>query len=278
MRPARGAVPWGHGGKRLEGNATLAHRRGVPGHTGSLSERRGLTPPSRTGGKRGGRRGASAGPPSRPPCIPPPRPPAGARRIRRDEEWSKGSLFRPLPIPCGDGTRGAGSCREVLCSGGRVSERFPCSPRAGSPGQVQFVSAQAPHKAGLLRILPVPPLETKPLWLGRLARPRLGLASLVRLASPRLASPHAGGLHEVRSPVATTRARPASSRQQPRGSRPRRGWARGGQRSWVYASSRPDASCTSGGPGWGNARGAGRGAGTGPPAPAPLAAGARGWR
>jgi hypothetical protein len=68
---------------------TPRERRGLtpPSRTGggfpvvTWCERRGLTPPSRTGGKRGRRRGASAGPPSRPPCIPPPRPPAGARRV-----------------------------------------------------------------------------------------------------------------------------------------------------------------------------------------------------
>jgi hypothetical protein len=94
-----------HGGKRL--GVTSGSRPGG-GFQVTWGERRGLTPPSRTGGKRGGRRGASAGPPSRPPCIPPPRPPAGARRRRTGRGVDGGSLPRPLPIPCGDGTRGAG--------------------------------------------------------------------------------------------------------------------------------------------------------------------------
>jgi hypothetical protein len=96
-----------------------------------------------------------------------------------------------------------------------------------------------------------------------------------QLHLPRGFSPGATQPFTPRSPQSTEL--PYSS--QPRGSRPRRGWARGAAEILdVCEPSRLDASCTSGGSGWGNARGAGRGAGTGPPAPAPLAAGARGWR
>jgi hypothetical protein len=88
-------------------HAALAHRRGVPF---TYRKRRGLTPPSRTGGKRGGRRGASAGPPSRPPCIPPPRPPAGARRMQAGRGVdTPGSLPAPCPSPAGTGPAGLGA-------------------------------------------------------------------------------------------------------------------------------------------------------------------------
>jgi hypothetical protein len=126
-----------------------------------------------------------------------------------------GSLSRPLPIPCGDGTRGAGGCREVLCSGGlRWRERL-YRPRTGSPGQEQLVSTQAPHQAGLLRILPVPPTTTKS---RRLASRRVASR---RVASRRGLFPRCVRLSW------TLRAQATAIRPQPRGSRPRRGWARG---------------------------------------------------
>jgi hypothetical protein len=246
---ARRWVPF-HGGFRLggtSGSRTGGGSRSRYGVNGEGSRR----PRAPAGGSRsryrngeGSRhprapaaRGAGAGGPVPAPrpaplAFPHPDPPLVHDACERDEEGSKGSLSRPLPIPCGDGTRGAGSCREVLCSGGPRGVNGCCSPRDEIPGQEQLVSTQAPHQAGLLRILPVHPLETKSLWLGRLASPRLASP---RLASPRLASPRLAWPHLTHAGVSTRfvhlsrqlRARSASLRPQPRGSRPRRGWARG---------------------------------------------------
>jgi hypothetical protein len=211
LQPLLAALPgvfwWGHRGPRWSrgvtggnGGGSLQGRAPAGGSRSHARERRGLTPPSRTGGKRGRRRGASAGPPSRPPCIPPPRPPAGARRVLTGRFVHPRSRPRPLPIPCGDGTRGAGSCREVLCSGGpRYVNGFLAAPGLEARGRCSSSAPKPRTRRGSFefsRSTPGNEASSPGLASGRLAR-----LAWRRLASPRLTS---GSLPEARSPVATT--------------------------------------------------------------------------
>jgi hypothetical protein len=306
-----------HGGFTARGNAALTHRRqrgpvlSLVGNGEGSRHPRAPAGGSRSlvGNGEGSRhprapaaRGAGAGGPVPAPrpaplAFPHPGPPLVHDASGRDEEFTPRSPPRPLPIPCGDGTRGAGSCREVLCSSGERWENEGVQPPGmmfrgerwfAAPGWKPGAGADrqrpSPAQGGAPSNSPrsppgneaalawSPPRQASP----GLARPRQASPGLAR---PRQASPHAGSLHEVRSPVATTpsktRILPSTAPRVP--SPQGMGKGRGGDLG-VNSSSRPDASCTSGGLGWGNARGAGRGAGTGPPAPAPLAAGARGWR
>ena len=141
------------------------------------------------------------------PCIPPPRPPAGARRRRTGRRDTPRSPSRPLPIPCGDGTRGAGNCREVLCSSGERWENEGVQPPGMMfRGERWFAAPGWKPGAGADRQRPSPAQGGAPsnshrstrgneAASGRLGSPRVASR---RLASRRLPS---GSLPQARSPV-----------------------------------------------------------------------------
>jgi hypothetical protein len=243
---------------------------GGPRENGEGSRRQGASlAHRRQAGARGAGRGASAGPPSRPPCIPPPRPPAGARRMlvgtrRRIEDLHPA----PCPSPAGTGPAGLGTVGKFCALGGWGCERSPCSPRAEARGRSSGSAPKPRTRRGSFEFSPFHPWKRRHPWLGyRLASPGLASDSLTP-GSPRGSFICRDNSEQDSHPSAPSPAGPVPA-----------GDGQGAeQRSRVYEPSRLHASCTSGGPGWGNARGAGWGAGTGPPAPAPLAAGARGRR
>jgi hypothetical protein len=113
---------------------------GPPGVTGvnGEGERRPRAPAARGAGAGG----PVPAPRPAPLAFPHPNPPLVHDASRRDEEGTKGSLPRPLPIPCGDGTRGAGNGREVLCSGGDGEDGT--SRRWGGSGGAICLTPPAP--------------------------------------------------------------------------------------------------------------------------------------